>query len=175
MQRLATDGDARDSGVVYALGRVVLFAPLGSPVRVDPGLNDLKAAVAKGRIQRFAIANPVQSPWGRAARAVLERAGLWDAIQSKLIVREHASQAMELLADDASQAGIVPLSLAGAQELAKAGSFALIPANAHRAEPLGQRMVLLKNAGSTATAFYQYLLQPTARAILMRYGFVLPE
>jgi molybdate transport system substrate-binding protein len=69
----------------------------------------------------------------------------------------------------------VPLSLASAQETAKVGNFALIPADSHREEPLEQRMVLLKNAGDVATEFYRYLQQPAARAILIRYGFVLPN
>jgi molybdate transport system substrate-binding protein len=142
---------------------VVLFAPYGSSLRVDPELNDLKAAVAEGRIQRFAIANPGHSPYGRAARAVLERAGLWDAIQPELVVAENASQAMEFLAHGSSQAGIVPLSLAKAQEMAKLGNFALIAVDSHREEPLKQRMVLLKNAGDTATAFYRYSSIATCR------------
>ena len=174
VQRLATKGIAWDSGVVYAIGRVVLFAPFRSSLRVDPELKNLQAAVADGRIQRFAIADPARSPYGRAARAVLERAGLWDAIQPKLVVSETASQTMVNLAHGSSQAGIVPLSLASAQEIAKVGNFALIPADSHREEPLEQRMVLLKNAGDVATEFYRYLQEPAARAVLIRYGFVLP-
>jgi len=81
---------------------------------------------------------------------------------------------MEFLVHGSSQGGIVPLSLANAQEIAKRGNFDLIPVDTHREEPLKQRMVLLKNAGDTATAFYWYLQEPTARAILDRYGFVLP-
>ena len=35
-------------------------------------------------------------------------------------------------------------------------------------------MVLLKGAGETARAFYDYMQEPTARELLKRYGFVLP-
>jgi molybdate transport system substrate-binding protein len=174
VQRLVSQGIAWDSGVVYAYGRIVLFAPFGSSLRVDPQLNDLKAAVADGRIQRFVIANPMNSPYGRAALAVLERAGLWDAIQPKLVVADSASQAMEFVANGPSQAGIVPLSLAKAPEMAKLGNFAVIPADSYREEPLEQRMVLLKNAGDTAIEFYRYMQEPGARSVLRRYGFVLP-
>jgi molybdate transport system substrate-binding protein len=174
LHRLDTEGIARDSGVVYAVGRVVLFAPNGSSLRLDPELKDLKAAVADGRIQRFVIANPERSPYGRAARAVLERAGIWDAIQPKLIVSETAGQAMELLARGSYQAGIVPLSLAKAQEIDKLGNFAIIPASSHREVPLEQGMVLLRNAGDIATEFYRYMREPAARTILSRYGFALP-
>ena len=40
--------------------------------------------------------------------------------------------------------------------------------------PLLQRMVLLKSAGPVAEAFYAYIQEPAARAIMERYGFVLP-
>jgi molybdate transport system substrate-binding protein len=35
-------------------------------------------------------------------------------------------------------------------------------------------MVLLNGAGETARAFYAFLLGDDARAIMRRYGFVLP-
>jgi molybdate transport system substrate-binding protein len=42
------------------------------------------------------------------------------------------------------------------------------------AQPLRQRMVLTKRAGATARAFYGYLQEGAARAVLARYGFALP-
>jgi molybdate transport system substrate-binding protein len=35
-------------------------------------------------------------------------------------------------------------------------------------------MVLLKGAGETARSFYEFMRGPSARAIMRRYGFVLP-
>ncbi len=35
-------------------------------------------------------------------------------------------------------------------------------------------MVLIKGAGETAQAFYAFMQGPSARAIMRRYGFVLP-
>jgi molybdate transport system substrate-binding protein len=174
VQQRASKGMAKDPGAIYARGRLVLFAPFGSSLRADPELKDLKAAVADGRIQHFAIASPAHTPYARAARAALERAGLWVAIQPKLVLGEDASEATELVAHGSSQGGMVPLSLSTAQEIAKLGNFSLIAVDQHREEPLRQRMVLLKNAGDTATAFYRYLQEPAARAVLSRYGFVLP-
>lgn len=172
--RLADAGIAQDRGALYAIGRVVLFAPHGSPLKVDANLVDLKAALADGRIRRFAIANPEHAPYGRAARAALEHAGLWQAIGPKLVLGENASQAAQFAAAGSSQGGIIPLSLSRAPEIAKLGSFALIPAEWHAGEPLRQRMALMKNAGETARAFYVWLQQPPAREIFRRYGFVLP-
>lgn len=172
--QLADKGLTRDRGALYAIGRVVLFAPHGSALKVDGELKDLKAALADGRLQRFAIANPDHAPYGRAARAALRYAGLWQGILPRLVLGENAGQAMQFAASGSSQGGIVPLSLSKAPEVARLGSFALIPAEWHAGEPLKQRMVLLKNAGDAAAAFHHYLQTPTARAILIRYGFVLP-
>lgn len=172
---LAELGIAEDRGTLYGIGRVVLFAPHGSPLLVDENLRDLHAAVADGRIRRFAIANPDHAPYGRAAQAVLRHAGLWTRIEPRLVFGENAAQAMQFAASGSSQGGIVPLSLSKAQQIAPLGTFALIPAEWHADEPLRQRMVLMKSAGDTARAFYHYLQQPAAREIFVRYGFVLPE
>jgi ABC-type molybdate transport system substrate-binding protein len=40
---------------------------------------------------------------------------------------------------------------------------------------LRQRMVLLKRAGSTATQFYTYLQGKTARALLRKHGYGVPQ
>lgn len=171
---LADQGRTEDRGALYAVGRLVLFAPVGSPLKVDEGLEDLAAAVADGRLRRFAIANPDHAPYGRAARAVLERRGLWEAIRPRLVLGENAAQAMQFAASGASQGGIVALSLSKAPEVARLGTFAPIPAEWHAAEPLRQRVVRVKGAGEAATAFYHYLQRPAAREVLARFGFVLP-
>jgi molybdate transport system substrate-binding protein len=172
--RLADKKLTVDRGALYAIGRVVLFAPHGSTLKVDAQLADLKSALADGRLKRFAIANPDHAPYGRAARATLRHAGLWEAIQSNLVLGENAAQAAQFAATGSSQGGIVPLSLSKAPEVAKLGNFSLIPAEWHATEPLRQRMALTRKAGDTARAFYDYVQKPAARSIFVRYGFVLP-
>jgi molybdate transport system substrate-binding protein len=172
--RLADAGLTLDRGVLYGIGRLVVFAPHGSPLVVDGTLEGLRGALAEGKIKRFAIANPEHAPYGRAARDALMHAGLWDAVSRQLVIGENASQAMQFAASGSSQGGIVPLSLSKAAEVEVLGRFALIPAEAHAAEPLRQRMVLLRNAGDGARAFHAYLQTAPARALLARYGFVLP-
>jgi molybdate transport system substrate-binding protein len=173
--RLADRGLTADRGTLYAIGRLVVFAPHSSPLEVDGALEGLHAGLSEGKIKRFAIANPEHAPYGRAAQAALQHAGLWDAVAGHLVVGENASQAMQFAASGASQGGIVPLSLSKADEVAKLGRFALIPAELHPDEPLRQRMVLLRTASDTAHAFYAYLQGAPARAVLTRYGFLLPD
>jgi molybdate transport system substrate-binding protein len=170
--RLAQSGYALDRGVLYALGRIAVFVPHGSAVKADAELTDVAAAVNDGRITRFAIANPEHAPYGRAAREALQHAGIWERLQGRLVLGENASQAAQFATSGSAEGGIIPLSLAMAPALAAEGSYAVIPADWHK--PLRQRMALLRGAGATARRFYEFVQQPRARAILDRYGFVLP-
>lgn len=173
VQALAEAGRTQGPGDLYAIGRLALFAPHGSPVKADARLADLRRALADGRLQRLAIANPEHAPYGRAAREALQRQGLWDRAQPRLVLGENASQATQFAVSGAAQAGLIPYALALAPAVSAKGRYALVPADWH--QPLRQRMVLIKGAGETARAFYAYLRQPKARAVLARYGFSLPD
>jgi molybdate transport system substrate-binding protein len=167
-QKLTAAGLTVGDGVLYASGRIGIFQPKGSPIKADGELKDLAAAVKDGRLKKFAIANPEHAPYGRAAMEALQHAGLWDAIQPKLILGENVvAQATE-----SAQGGIIPLSLALTPQVKNAGTFVLIPADWHK--PVRQRAVVLKDAGETARAFYDFLQKPQARTVLKRHGFLLP-
>ena len=169
---LAREGHSADAGVVYAVGRLALLVPRGSPVDVDPQLRGVARALADGTLHKFAIANPEHAPYGRAARQALMRAGLWRAIEPKLVLGENISQTAQFAVSGAAQGGIVAYSLLRSKALAGRGNYVLLPASMY--DPLMQRMVLLNNAGATARGFYRYLQGPEARAIFDRYGFEAP-
>lgn len=171
--RLADAGRTPDRGQRYALGRLALLVPDGSPLQPDGALKDLAAALRDGRLQRLAIANPAHAPYGRRAREALQHAGLWDALQPHLVLGENVSQAAQFALSGATQGGIVSHSLAMAPAFAQRSRFALVPDAWH--QPLVQRMVLLKDAPEAARAFHRYLSTPAARAVLARHGFELPR
>lgn len=170
--QLAERNRTIDRGVLYATGRIVLFAPTASRLQADPQLADLRQAVADGRVTRFAIANPDHAPYGRAAKEALTSAGLWELLQPRLVLGENVSQAAQFAVSGSTQGGIFAYSLVLAPAFANAGRFVLIPESMH--QPLRQRMALTPKAGPTASALYAYLQQPAARAVLRRYGFALP-
>jgi len=172
VDRLAASGRARDRGVLYATGRIALFVPNGSPLKADATLADLKAAIADGRVRRFAIANPEVAPYGRAAREALQSAGLWEAIQPALVLGENVSQATQFASGGHAQGGIVASALTKSPEVASLGTAVVLPESSHK--PLRQRMALMKSAGPEAEAFYRWLQSPPARAIFVRWGFALP-
>lgn len=165
-------GRAADPGVLYAIGRLALFAPHGSRLALDPQLEGLRRLLATGRPLRFAIANPAHAPYGRAAEATLRAAGIWTTIQPSLVLGENVSQAAQFAASGNAVGGLIAYSLAVVPPLRDQGTFVLVPASAH--PPLRQRMVLMKGASSAAAAYYRCLQEPAARRIFEQYGFSLP-
>ena len=161
-----------DGGVLYAVGRLALFVPHGSPVKADAELNDVAAALADGRLSKIAIANPEHAPYGRAAREVLMKRGLWQKAQGHLVMGENISQAAQFAASGSVEAGLLAYSLVVSERMANAGSHVLLPADLH--DPLRQRMVLLRGAGDTARLFYAFAQSAPARALFEKYGFTLP-
>lgn len=169
---LADAGLTQDRGVLYAVGRIVLFAPAGSPLRVDDGLEGLGRLLDEGGVNRFAIANPEHAPYGRAAEAALRAQGLWDRLQPHLVLGDNVSQAAQFATTGNATGGIIAYSLALAPAVQALGTFALVPEEDH--PPLRQRMALTRRAGPVAQRFYTYLQEPEVRAILTRHGFVVP-
>ena len=159
-------------GKLYAVGRIGIIVPKGSPLNADAELKYLAVALADGRLRKFAIANPQHAPYGKRSEEALKHAGLWEQIKGKLVLGENVSQAAQFATSGSAEGGIIAYSLALAPAVAKLGDFALIPDSWH--EPLRQRMVLIKGADETTQNFYRYMQLPTARAIMKKYGFVLP-
>lgn len=171
--RLADAGRTVDRGRLYAVGRIGLLVPQGSPLRPDGTLQDLRAAIADGRLRRFAIANPAHAPYGMRAREALQHAGLWDALQPRLVLGENVSQAAQFATAGAVQGGLVAHSIALAPAVARQVRFDLVPAHWHR--PLRQRMALLRGAPAAARDFHDHLATPSAQAALARHGFEIPH
>ncbi len=169
---LTRDGLTQGMGAVYAIGRIVIIAPHGSPLEADSELNGLRAALADGRIERFAIPNPDHAPYGGRAEEALRHAGLWEAVAPKLVLGENVSQAAQFATSGSTQGGIIAYSLALSPKVSERGAYALIPDSWH--QPLRQRMVLLSHAGDTARRFYDFLRGPRGRAILAAHGFSHP-
>ena len=157
-------------GARYATGRIALLIAPGADIRLDANLNGLKAGWQ--RVTKFALANPEHAPYGRAAQQALVALGLWEMVQPKLVLGENIAQATHFVTSGAAQAGLTALSLALAPEVAQPDRHLALPEHLH--DPLHQRMVLLKSAGTDADAFFRFLQMPAARALMARYGFSSP-
>ena len=171
--QLTAAGLTRDAGVVYAIGRLVIFAPKGSPLTVDERLDGLARLVKARQISRFAIANPDVAPYGKAAEAVLRKRGLWEAIRPRLVLGDTIAQAAQFATTGNAVGGLIAYSLVLAPGFADRGTYAVIPDADY--PPLRQRMVLLENASPTAVQFYAYVQTEAARAILRKHGYGVPQ
>ena len=171
--RLAKAGLTRDAGVVYAVGRLAVFAPKGSPLSTDERLDGLRALLKEGGVRRFAIANPEVAPYGRAAEAVLRKRGLWDAVKPALVLGDTIAQAAQFATTGNAVGGLIAYSLVLGPGFSDRGTYAVIPEADH--PPLLQRMVLLKRAGPVAERFYEYMRSAEAQAVLRRHGFPVPQ
>ena len=170
-QKLIDGGFAEsDSRYTYAFGRIVLWLPPDSPLNsAQLQWNTLLDA----RIQKIAIANPDHAPYGRAAVAALQKAGLYEQLKSKLVYGENISQAAQFVQSGGAQAGILAMSLTFAPAL-KSGKTWEIPRGLY--PPLEQAVVLLKSSSNkpASRAFLAFLQSKSAQATLARYGFTLP-
>jgi molybdate transport system substrate-binding protein len=171
--QLTAAGLTQDAGVVYAIGRLAVFAPTGSPLKVDRRLDGLARLVKAGKAGRFAIANPDVAPYGKAAEAVLRKRGLWDALRAQLVLGDTIAQAAQFATSGNAIGGLVAYSVVLGPGFADRGTYALIAESDH--PPLRQRMVLLKRASATVTQFYAYLQGSTARAIFRKHGYGVPQ
>lgn len=172
VEELVGAGLTVNAGDLYAVGRIVIVVPEGSRLLADGTLQDLSTALEDGRVQRFAIANPDHAPYGRRAEEALRHAGLWAALEDKLVLGENVSQAAQFATSGSADGGIIAYSLALSPDVSRLAHYALIPDDWH--DPLRQRMVLLKGADETARMFYEFMMSEPARTILNRYGFALP-
>ena len=155
-----------------AVGRLALYAPTGSPIAVDGELQGLKRALAEGRVRRFALANPEVAPYGRRGREALIKAGLWEAIQGKLVFGDSVAQAAQFAMTGNADGALVAYSLTLAREMKSRGRAAPVPADWHGS--LAQAMVLVRGADPAARALFDFLSGPEARPILEKHGFAPP-
>jgi molybdate transport system substrate-binding protein len=105
----------------------------------------------------------------------LKNAGLYDALQSKLVMGENISQTAQFVQSGSADAGIVALSLATSPAMKSAGRFAELPASSYT--PLEQAAVILKSCKdkATATLFLDFIRKPEIVNLLGQHGFTAPS
>lgn len=167
-RELAKAGFAASEVKPYAVGRIVLWSA---------GLDARKmtlASLADPKIAHIAIANPKHAPYGKRAVEALQAAGLWAKVEPKLVYGENIAHTAQLVQTGNAQVGIIALALAVNPELASKGGYWLVPDKLH--QPLEQGYIITKRAEGNALAkrFADYMGSKPARAVMIKYGFVLP-
>lgn len=152
------------SRFTYARGKLVMWS-------AESGLfEDGEQYVKQGDYARAAIANPKTAPYGLAAQQVLERLGVWDAQQSKLVRGDSIAQTFQFVATHNAKVGFVAYSQVKGWP-GEPGSLWVIPDNYY--QPIEQQAVLLKKGedNPAAKAFLEFLQGKAATAVIESYGY----
>jgi molybdate transport system substrate-binding protein len=152
---------------LYATGRIVIWAKNGDalPTKIED-LSDPKYA-------KIAIANPEHAPYGQAAKQALMKAGVWNAISSRVVYGENVQQTLQFAQSGNAEVSIVALSLAIVSE----GQYLPIDAALH--DRIDQALVVCKGSSKAnvpsenAKAFTAFVASPDGRSVMRRYGFLL--
>ncbi len=155
----------------YASGRLILWAPADTHLQLaEKGFS----ALLDSKVQKIAIANPTHAPYGQAAVAALQKAGIFNQVKEKLVFGENISQAAQFVESGNAQIGIVALSLATSPTM-RNGERWLIPAEFHL--PLEQAAVVISSSKNkkTAASFLDFIKSPEGREILEKYGFTMTQ
>jgi molybdate transport system substrate-binding protein len=172
-RRLQADGLAEPGSLhVYAVGRIVLWAPPEGE-NINPARQQWRA-LSENRVKKIAIANPEHAPYGRAAIAALQKAGIYEQVGAKLIYGENIGQAAQFVQSGNAQLGIIAKSLALSPSM-KNGQFWDIPEDLY--PPIEQAVVLLKASRlkEPARTFLAFVGSGSGRSILASHGFSLPN
>ena len=167
---LAKNGFAEAASLTpYAIGRVALWT-INPHIDVSRGL----AVLTDPAVKRIAIANPEHAPYGRASKAAIEAAGLWNQVSARIVMGENISQTAQFVQTGNADAGLVALSLVKAPKMAGIGKYFLVPESVHQVLEQGAILTTTGAANQLARQYMQFLRSAQARVIFDRYGFTLP-
>jgi molybdate transport system substrate-binding protein len=167
-QKIKDAGLAAYGPEVYACGKLILFTTL----KMD--LSGGITVTATDEVKKIAIANPKTAPYGMAAVAALEKAGLAEAVKNKCVYAENISAVAQYVMTSA-EIGFLAKSIVFDKELKnfnKEGVF-WVDVDPSLYPKLEQSMVILKRASenTAAKAFYAYMLSAAAKDIMKKYGY----
>ena len=161
-QQLLTAGSRKN----FASNTLVLVVPSASTVPVR-SLADLRLP----SVARVTMGNPAGVPVGRYARRALEKAGLWGAVEPKVVFGASVRQSLDYVARGEVDAGFVY------------GTDALVMKDKVKvALPVPTETPVLYPIAAIRTApyaaggarFLAYALAPAGQAILAKHGFGRP-
>lgn len=171
-EKLLQEGYGIGEAKLYAIGRIVLWQRRGGKLDLSKGLELLRDP----SIRRIAIANPEHAPYGVAGMESLKTQGIWEEVQSRLVMGENISQTAHFAAAGTAEVGIIAYSLALAPEMKELGEpFVLIDATDH--SPLRQGYMITNHGAKhpLSKEFSAFVESAQGKNILKQYGFEVPQ
>jgi len=161
--KLYKDG-AAETPFIYAKGQSVLWSANKDFCKAKKWQEALK----NNRIKKISIANTDTAPYGTSAMKALQKTGLWDGLQDKLVIAQTIAQSFQYASTSAVDAGFCAMS-ATVSDDGKKGCFFVI----NEAPEIIQSACLLKRTTNrdAALKFVKFLDSPAAKKIKVKYGY----
>jgi molybdate transport system substrate-binding protein len=156
----------KGSRFTYAIGRLVLWSP-------DPNLVKGEDTLRSEKFKHLAIANPKTAPYGVAAMQAMQKLGVWESLQPRIVMGESLGQTMGFIESGNAELGFLALSQVLDPKIKGKGGRWDVPNDLH--EPIQQDVVLLTKGkdNPAAKALMEFMGKPQATAIIERYGYEL--
>jgi len=134
---------------------------------VDDGGTVLKT----GSYKHLSIANPKTAPYGAAAVSTLQRLGLFEGVQARLVQGENIAQAWQFVSTGNAELGFVAQSQVWRDGTFTSGSGWIVPSTMH--DPIRQDAALLTKGkdNAAARALLDYLRSDKAKTLIRAYGY----
>lgn len=147
----------------FVVNDLVLIVPKDSPAPAN--------LAALEKMKHVAIGNPDSVPAGRYAKAALEKAGLWDKLQSHFVFGSSVRQVLDYVARGEVDAGIVYAT--DAKQMADKVKVALV-LTGH--DPILYPIAIVKTGSNPKAGkeFMDFVLSPEGQTVLAKYGFAKP-
>jgi len=157
---------AANSRKDFARNGVVLVKPANSTIPLHT-IADLQ----KKAIKKIVIGNPKTVPAGRYAEQALRHFNLWDTIRDKLVFAENVRQALDYVARDEVDAGLV-YSTDAMVRSKEVKVVMKLPEESH--QPVVYPIGVIKGTKeeSFSRAFVDLVVSPEGQQILNKYGFI---
>ncbi len=122
-------------------------------------------------IQKIAIANPQNAPFGQAAVEALKSISIYDSVLQKIVFAENVSQISQYVLNKNVDIGFSSKSLVLSPKLKGKGEWFEIDEKLY--SPVEQYILLLKsgNQNKNAEKYYEFLFEDKAQNIFKKYGY----
>jgi len=160
---LETEGLAiAGSRFTYAIGKLVLWSPKARYVDANGKV------LTANNFKYLAIANPQLAPYGKAAKNLLIKIGLWHTIKKRLIQGENISQTFQFVKSLNAELGLVAYSQIKNPDKSVVGSFWLVPQNLY---PLIEQQAILLKDSPAARQFISFMQEQNTLRLIRDYGY----
>ena len=164
----------KDTRVDFVGNGLVVIVPVDSQLSIT-SLQDLKG----DNVKHVAMGNPDTTPNARYARAAMQKDGVWEAVEPKLVLGANVRQSLSYVSRGEVEAGFV-FSTDAKQDEGKVKVALVVPTVA-AGEKAGEWVPnpivypiaeTTQNKSKLAADFMAYVLSDEGQGVLAQYGFV---